>query len=40
MLNCVLGQDTEIGILKRHIMHVSQKPYEWVPAVGDWSYVG
>lgn len=22
-LNCVLGQDTEIGILKRHIMHVS-----------------
>lgn len=27
-LNCVLGQDTEIGILKRHIMHVSHESYE------------
>lgn len=24
-LNFVLGQDTEIGVLKRHIMHVSQE---------------
>lgn len=30
-LNCVLGQDTEIGILKRHIMHVSHEPYESLP---------
>lgn len=30
MVNCVLGQDTEMGILKRHILHVSQKQYELV----------
>lgn len=38
-LNCVLGQDTEIGILKRHIMHVSHKPYESVSRNMLWTEI-
>lgn len=38
-MNCVLGQDTEIGILKRHIMHVSHKPYELVSCNMLWTEI-